>query len=77
MGKHVTIAAIAPRLVDEETAAHYLGRGRTKFREQVKAGQLPAASDRNGNVELWDLRRLDQYVDRKSGFGSSLTGWDD
>ncbi|MEV4934576.1 hypothetical protein [Sphingobium sp. LSP13-1-1.1] len=76
MGKHVNIAPIAPRLVDEETAAAYLGRGRTRFREQVKAHQLPGPADRNGNVDLWDLRALDRYVDQRSGIRSSLGEWD-
>ncbi len=77
MAKHAAIAPIVPRLVDAETAAAYLGRGRTRFADQVKRGELPAASDRNGNVYLWDLRILDQYVDRRSGLGPSLRGWDD
>lgn len=76
MGKHVSIAPIAPRLIDEETAAAYLGRGKTRFREQVKARVLPAPSDRNGNVDLWDVRALDRYVDQRSGIGSSLGEWD-
>lgn len=76
MGKHVNIAPIMPRLVDEETAAAYLGRGRTRFREQVKSHQLPAPADRNGNVDLWDLRSLDRYVDQRSGIRSQLGEWD-
>lgn len=76
MGRHVNIAPIAPRLVDEETAAAYLGRGRTRFREQVKERLLPGPSDRNGNVDLWDLRALDRYVDHRSGFRASLGEWD-
>lgn len=76
MGRHAVIAAIAPRLVDEETAAAYLGRGRTKFREEVARGKLPAHSDTNGNVKLWDLRILDQYVDQRSGLAPELKAWD-
>lgn len=77
MGKHTNIAPIVPRLVDAETAAAYIGRGRTKFEDQVKKGELPAPSDQVGNVKLWDLRVLDRYVDRRSGFGSPALGWDD
>lgn len=76
MGKHSTIAAITPRLVDEETAAAYLGRGRTKFREAVEKGLLPSHSDVNGNVKLWDIRLLDVYIDGRSGFGDTSSGWD-
>lgn len=76
MGRHAAIAPITPRLVDLATAAAYLGRGETKFREQVRRGELPAPSDKNGNVELWDIRILDQYVDQRSGLGADLKGWD-
>lgn len=76
MGKHSTIAAITPRLVDEETAAAYVGRGRTKFREAVEKGLLPAHSDLNGNVKLWDMRVLDAHLDRLSGLGETMSGWD-
>jgi hypothetical protein len=76
MGKYTAIAQIIPRLVDEETAAHFLGRSRTRFREQVAAKLLPGPSDRNGNVNLWDLRLLDRYVDQKSGIDDTLSGWD-
>jgi hypothetical protein len=77
MGKHAFIAPIVPRLVDEETAAAYLGRGRTRFRTQVKAGELPGPADRNGNVGLWDIRALDRYVDKRSGATSTLGDWDE
>lgn len=76
MGKFTAIANIVPRLIDEETAAHYLGRSRSRFHEQVKAGVLPAPSDKNGNVNLWDIRILDRYVDRRSGIDDTLSGWD-
>ncbi|HEX7857363.1 MAG TPA: hypothetical protein VF503_27080 [Sphingobium sp.] len=76
MGRHAVIAAITPRLVDEETAAAYIGRGRTKFREEVLAGRIPRHSDENGNVKLWDLKVLDQYVDQRSGLGTRLGSWD-
>ncbi|ALC13791.1 hypothetical protein [Sphingopyxis sp. 113P3] len=76
MGKHTIIAPVMPRLVDEETAAAYLGRGRTKFREEVAKRLLPAHSDQNGNVKLWDIRLLDHYIDGRSGFGDTSSGWD-
>lgn len=76
MGKHVALAAVTPRLVPEEVAAAYVGRGRTKFREDVEKGVLPAHSDTNGNIRLWDIRILDHYVDTRSGFGDHRSGWD-
>ena len=76
MGKHATIAAITPRLVDADVAAAYTGRGRTKFLEAVEKGLLPAHSDQNGNVKLWDIHVLDRHLDRLSGLGETLSGWD-
>lgn len=77
MGKHVAIAEITPRLIDEATAAVYVGRSRSAFRDQVARGTLPAHSDSNGNVKLWDVRILDRYVDQRSGLGAPSSGWDD
>lgn len=74
--RHPMAAAMLPRLLDEETAAAYLGRGRTRFREQVAKGDIPGPSDRNGNVSLWDIRLLDLYVDERSGIGASSKSWD-
>lgn len=71
------IAPIAPRLVDEVTAAAYLGRSRTAFREQRAKNLLPAPSDKNGNIPLWDVRVLDRFVDAKSGLGAPTNSWDD
>jgi hypothetical protein len=76
MGKHAAIGVLTPRLVPEEVAAAYTGRGRTKFREDVQKHLLPAHSDTNGNIKLWDVRILDQYVDQRSGLGESNSGWD-
>lgn len=61
------LTPVSPRLVDEVTAAAFLGRGRTAFREQRAKGLLPAPSDHNGNVPLWDLKILARFVDVKSG----------
>jgi hypothetical protein len=76
VGKHAMIAAITPRLLDEETAAAYVGRGKTRFREDWEAGRIPGPCDQNGNVRLWDLKLLDRYVDQRSGLGSPLGSWD-
>ena len=55
MGKFTAIANIIPRLIDEETAAHYLGRSRTRFRVQVAKGALPAPSGRNEKLNVAPL----------------------
>lgn len=67
----------APRLVSETTAAAYLGRGRTRFREEWRAGKAPAPSDKKGRVPLWDIKVLDRFVDAKSGLGIERNTWDD
>ncbi len=71
------LAPLSPRLIDEATAAAYLGRGRTTFRDQRAKGLLPPPSDRNGNIPLWDVRVLDRFVDSKSGLTASSNSWDD
>ena len=70
------IAQLMPRLVNAETSADYLGRGRSKFYEQVKDGIFPQPSDRNGSVPLWDVHLLDLYVDQLSGLTPQVSGWD-
>lgn len=69
--------ALTPRLIGEEQAASYIGRSRTAFRSQRLAGQVPAPSDFNGKIPLWDTRILDAWVDAKSGLGASNDGWAD
>lgn len=71
----ITAADIAPRLISEVDAARYLGRGRTSFRKQVRAGILPSPVERNGRSPLWDRRKLDEYVDGLSGGGKSANPW--
>lgn len=71
------MAPLTPRLVDEVTAAAYIGRSRSAFRDQRKRGALPAPSDKNGNIPLWDIRVLDRFVDAKSGLAPSSNTWDD
>ena len=71
------IAPLTPRLIDEVTAAAYIGRSRTAFRDQRARGELPAPSDKNGNVPLWDVRILDRFVDAKSGLGPETNSWGD
>jgi hypothetical protein len=68
---------VIPRLIGEDVAATYIGRSRTAFRMQRQAGQVPAPSDYNGKVPLWDTRVLDAWVDAKSGLGASNDGWAD
>lgn len=65
------------RLIGEAEAAAYLGRSRTRFREQVRSRLLPQASDSNGNRPLWDRKLLDRYVDALSGIGDNDNSWDD
>jgi hypothetical protein len=68
---------IVPRLLSEQLAAQYLGRSRTRFREQVAKRVLPQPSDANGNRKLWDRFALDRYIDARSGFDEQSSSWDD
>ncbi len=55
--------AIEPRLLRLPEAARYAGMGETKFNELVKAGVFPPGVP-VGSMRLWDIRRLDQCIDR-------------
>jgi hypothetical protein len=76
MGKHAVLLPIQPRLIDEATAAAYVGRSRTAFRAQVASGTMPTHVDSNGNVKLWDVRALDAHVDRLANSGQLARAWD-
>ena len=71
------LSPLTPRLVDETTAAAYLGRSRSAFRSQLAEGKLPAPSDRNGRIPLWDVRVLDNYVDALSSLSGEVDTWAD
>jgi hypothetical protein len=51
-----------PRLMELERAAAYVGLGRTKFSEMVKASHMPKPVDLDG-LPLWDRVDLDRTVD--------------
>lgn len=63
-----------PRLLDEETAAAYLGRSKTTFRTQWQRGILPQPH-RDGGRLYWDRVLLDRYVDALSGIGAQADSW--
>jgi hypothetical protein len=65
-----------PRLVNEVTAARYLGRGRTRFREQVRRGELPGPTMKNGRIPLWDVKALDSFIDRLSKIEQPSGPWE-
>jgi predicted DNA-binding transcriptional regulator AlpA len=54
--------AYPPRLMDLERAASYVGLGRTKFQEMIKAGQMPGPVYLDGSPR-WDRLDLDRKVD--------------
>ena len=51
--------ASPPRLMELERAAAYVGLGRTKFSEMVKAGHMPKPVDLDGSPR-WDRIDLDR-----------------
>lgn len=63
-----------PRLLDEDTAAAYLGIGATRFRMRVQKKELPQPH-RDGRRLLWDRKLLDRYVDALSGIDAQPEGW--
>lgn len=65
------------RLISEADAAQYLGRSKTTFRQQVRAGKLPGPADQSTRRRLWDRRVLDQYVDSLSGTLDTSNPWDE
>lgn len=74
-----TPAPVTPRMLDERSAAAYLGIGRTTFRRCVKHGRVPAPL-RTGRRVLWDRILLDRHIDALSGIGGGDSGgnsWDD
>jgi predicted DNA-binding transcriptional regulator AlpA len=54
--------AYPPHLMELERAAAYVGLGRTKFFEMVKAGHMPKPVDLDG-LHLWDRVDLERTVD--------------
>ncbi len=52
-----------PRLVVMATAAAYLGVSKGMFKLMVMSGSMPAAKF-IGESRLWDLRQIDEAVDR-------------
>ncbi len=52
-----------PRLVVMATAAAYLGIDKSMFKLMVMSGSMPAARF-VGECRLWDLRQIDEAVDR-------------
>ena len=65
------------RLIGEADAARYLGRSKTTFREQVRAGKLPAPTDQSTRRRLWDKRVLDRHVDSLSATADTRNPWDE
>ncbi len=63
-----------PRLLDEPTAAAYLGIGMTRFRMRWQGRELPQPH-KDGRRLLWDRKLLDRYVDAISGLDAEPEGW--
>lgn len=53
------------RLLSEERAAAYVGASRGTFRAEVARGVYPPPI-RRGRRVLWDVRAIDQAIDRLS-----------
>jgi hypothetical protein len=66
-------AKIAPRGLNREEAADYIGVGHTKFDEMVADGRMPKPIHVDGR-RLWDRRALDQSFDAL-GTSESVNPW--
>jgi hypothetical protein len=66
-----------PRLLDEDTAAAYLGISKTRFRARWKEKRELPQPHRDGRRLLWDRRLLDRYVDALSGIAPVADTWAD
>ena len=64
-----------PRRMQADLAAAYCGVSVGKFLSGVRAGKYPQATKDGGN-KLWDIRRLDEALDKLSGLDSP-SGKDD
>lgn len=70
------VALPVPRLLDEPTAAAYLGISKTNFRARWENKELPQPHKLGARL-LWDRHLLDRYVDALSGLGSASDSWGD
>jgi predicted DNA-binding transcriptional regulator AlpA len=61
---------LAPRLLNLEIAAAYVGLSAAAFQRAVSEGRYPQPL-RDGTRRHWDRRALDAAIDRRSGFVSS------
>lgn len=61
-------AGMTPRLLCREAAAAYLGISANHFEDHVAAAVPPVEI---GKRKLWDVRALDRWLDRQSGFGDA------
>lgn len=61
---------IAPRGLDLDLAAAYVGLSAPSFLAQVEAGRLPPPTS-HGRRRVWDRVALDRAMDRLSGLPST------
>jgi predicted DNA-binding transcriptional regulator AlpA len=54
---------LAPRLINREAAAAYVGVSPTTFDAMVKEGTMPKPRRLRGKRKAWDVRALDAAVD--------------
>ena len=64
---------MARRLVDEQTAAKEVCIPLATFRSWVEIGKLPRPI---ADVNMYDLKAIDQAIDKISGLGSATNALD-
>ena len=58
-------AKLERRLLTTSEAAHYLGRREYTVRKLVHDGELPVVQDGPGSPWKFDVRDLDDFIERK------------
>ncbi|HML12390.1 MAG TPA: hypothetical protein VK456_03745 [Xanthobacteraceae bacterium] len=59
--------SLPPRLISRAAAAAYIAVSPTMFDEMVKDGRMPRPKKLGGRRKAWDVRALDDAVDRLPG----------
>lgn len=72
---------LAPRLIGRDAAAAYVSVSPNTFDAMVRDGRMPRARVLTPGRKAWDIRLLDQAIDRLpldgEDAGSENDGWDD
>jgi predicted DNA-binding transcriptional regulator AlpA len=63
---------ISPRLLSREQAAGYVAQSVETFNHLVKRKELPGPIEFSRGHARWDRKRLDDWLDDRSGLGTPV-----